>query len=105
VIASAHIRSASKPAAGAEVVAYRPDTIETMMRLRIRNTIERLVDEELETALGATKSARVGAERQGYRHGTRGRTLTASLGPTMFPATAAATSRLSCHASGEDRRQ
>ncbi|MFN8544572.1 MAG: transposase [Candidatus Binatia bacterium] len=76
--------SDSKRAAAAEGVAYGPDTIETMMRLRIRDTIEHLVDEELETALGATKSARVGAQRQGYRHGTRPRTLTTSLGPTTF---------------------
>jgi hypothetical protein len=39
----------------------------------IRETIERLVDEELEATLGAGKSARVGAERQGYRHGTAGK--------------------------------
>jgi transposase-like protein len=37
--------------------------------------------EELEAALGAEKSARVGEARQGDRHGTRERTLTTSLGP------------------------
>jgi len=76
--------SDTKMAAAAEVVAFGPDTIETMMRLRIRDTIERLVEEELEVTLGATKSARVGAQRHGYRHGTRPRTLTTSLGPARF---------------------
>lgn len=60
------------------------DTIETRMRVRIRKTIETIVEEELEAALGAQPSARVGAARQGYRHGTRERTLTTSLGPTTF---------------------
>jgi transposase-like protein len=61
-----------------------PDTIEARLRTRIRATIEAIVEEELEAALGAEKSARVGAARQGYRHGTRARTLTTSLGPTTF---------------------
>ncbi len=76
--------SDSKSTAAAEAAQFGPDTIETVMRLRIRDTIERLVDEELETALGASKSARVGEQRQGYRHGTRPRTLTTSLGPATF---------------------
>jgi transposase-like protein len=38
------------------------------MRLRIRETIEELVKEELDAALGAAKSARVGQQRHGYRH-------------------------------------
>jgi transposase-like protein len=54
------------------------------MRARIRETIEKLVNEELEAALGARKSVRVGDSRQGYRHGTRARTLTTSLGPTTI---------------------
>src|SRR6266853_3300545 len=43
-----------------------------------------MVEEELAAALGAAPSARVGTERQGYRHGTRERTLTTSLGATTF---------------------
>ena len=54
------------------------------MRLRIRETIEELVKEELDAALGATTSARVGETRHGYRHGTRDRMLTTSLGPTTI---------------------
>ena len=64
--------------------AFGPDTIEGRMRGRIRATIEAIVEEELEAALGAEKSARVGATRQGYRHGSRERTLTTSLGPATF---------------------
>jgi len=54
------------------------------MRERVRATIETIVEEELEAALGAGRSARVGAARRGYRHGVRSRTLTTSLGPTTF---------------------
>jgi transposase-like protein len=51
------------------------------MRLRVRDTIEELVKEELDAALGAPTSVRVGAPRQGSRPGTRERTWTTSLGP------------------------
>jgi transposase-like protein len=63
---------------------FDADTIEATMRNRIRETIELLVDEELTAALGAGASARVGRDRRGYRHGTRVRQLTSSLGPTTF---------------------
>jgi len=69
------------PGEGREVAA---DTIERVMRERVRDTIERIVAEELEAALGAARSARVGEARAGYRHGTRSRTLTTSLGPTTI---------------------
>ncbi len=54
------------------------------MRERVRATIEAIVEEELEAALGAGRSARVGEARHGYRHGTRPRTLTTSLEPATF---------------------
>jgi len=54
------------------------------MRERIRATIETIIDEELEAALGAARSQRVGSVRAGYRHGKRERTLTTSLGPTTI---------------------
>ena len=38
-------------------------TLEALMRERIRATIEAIVDEELVAALGASRSARVGAIR------------------------------------------
>ena len=50
------------------------------MRERIRAMIEAIVEEELAAALGASRSARVGAIRTGYRHGKRARRLTSSLG-------------------------
>ena len=59
-------------------------SLETVIRRRARGLIDAIVEEELEAALGAAESARVGAARQGYRHGTRERTLTTSLGPTTF---------------------
>ena len=59
-------------------------TLETLIRRRARGLIDAIVEEELEAALGAAESARVGPARQGYRHGTRERTLTTSLGPTTF---------------------
>ena len=63
---------------------FGPDAIERVMRERIRETIERLVHEELAAALCAGKSMRVGEQRTGYRHGTRPRTLSTSLGPTAI---------------------
>jgi transposase-like protein len=60
------------------------DTIERVMRDRVREAIEAIVEEELEAALGAASSARVGEDRRGYRHGTRSRTLTTSLGPATI---------------------
>ena len=73
-----------KPGSEKEIPLYGPDTIETRMRQRIRQTIEELVKEELDAVLGAEKSARVGEARQGYRHGRRERSLTTSLGPTTI---------------------
>jgi putative transposase len=67
---------------GAE--GFGPDAIETMIRERIRATIEMLIDEELEAALGAAKSQRIGVARSGYRHGSRPRQLTTSLGRTTI---------------------
>jgi transposase-like protein len=58
--------------------------LEEVMRERIRVTIESIVAEELESALGAAPSERVGPVRAGYRHGKRARTLTTSLGATTI---------------------
>ena len=58
--------------------------LEEVMRERIRVTIESIVAEELESALGAAPSERVGTVRAGYRHGKRARTLTTSLGATTI---------------------
>jgi putative transposase len=62
----------------------RKAALEDLMRERIRETIEAIVDEEPEAALGAARSQRVGVVRAGYRHGTRERTLSTSLGATTI---------------------
>ena len=59
-------------------------TLEALMRERIRDAIETIVDEELGTALGAARSQRAGEIRAGYRHGKRERTLITSLGSTAI---------------------
>jgi transposase-like protein len=63
-------------------VAWSPETLEAVIRWRIRETIETVLEAELDAALGVGLSARVGDQRRGYRHGTRTRTLTTSNGPT-----------------------
>jgi transposase-like protein len=63
-------------------VRWNRETIEEAIRERIRETIEAVLEEELDAALGAAPSARVGEQRRGYRHGSRPRTLTTSVGPT-----------------------
>ena len=58
--------------------------LEDLLRERIRATIETIIEEELEAALGAGRSERVGAMRSGYRHGKRACRLTTSLGATTI---------------------
>src|ERR1700678_1164553 len=58
--------------------------LEDLLRERIRATIEAIVEEELEGALGAARSQRIGSMRVGYRHGKRARKLTTSLGATTI---------------------
>jgi putative transposase len=62
---------------------FGPDSIEVGVRGRIREWIEELVQAELTAVLGKEVSER-GADRRGYRHGHRARTLATSLGPTTF---------------------
>src|SRR5438132_8220000 len=59
-------------------------SLETIIRQRARGLIDAIIEEELDAALGAASSVRVGSARQGYRHGTRERTLTTSPGPTTY---------------------
>ncbi len=74
----------SRKAVGEEGFEWGADLIEAEIRTRIRSLIEGIVAEELEVALGAGKSQRVGVARSGYRHGSRERQLTTSLGPTTI---------------------
>jgi transposase-like protein len=59
-------------------------SLEELMRERIRGTIEIIVEQELEEALGAASSQRVGEQRVGYRHGHRARSLSTSLGASTI---------------------
>lgn len=77
-------RDSRKQEVGEARSEFDGDTIEQVMRERVREAIEAIVEEELEVALGAASSARVGGDRRGYRHGTRSRTLTTSLGPATI---------------------
>jgi transposase-like protein len=63
-------------------VRWNPETLEAAIRERVRATIEVVLEQELEAALGAEPSARVADQRRGYRHGHRTRVLTTSVGPT-----------------------
>jgi len=69
---------------GKEIVRFDRETIEREIRDRMRCIIEDVVEAEIEEALGAKRSERVGEQRRGYRHGNRKRTLTTSVGPTKF---------------------
>lgn len=62
---------------------FGSDTIETVIRQRVRAIIEAVVEEELEAVLGAKNYER-NEQRRGYRHGMRERTVTTSLGPTAL---------------------
>jgi transposase-like protein len=74
----------SRKGVGEEGFEWGADTIEAEIRKRIRGMIEAVVEEELDAALGAGRSQRVGAARTGYRHGARERQLSTSLGKTTI---------------------
>jgi transposase-like protein len=59
-------------------------SLEEPMRERIRGTIQLIVEDEPDGALGTGSSERVGEKRAGYRHGHRARTLSTSLGATTI---------------------
>lgn len=63
---------------------FGADTIEQVMRERVRELLGMIVEEELESALRAGRSERVGPQRLGYRNGSRPRQLTTSLGKTTI---------------------
>jgi putative transposase len=74
----------SRKAVKEEGFEWGHDTIESEIRERVRGMIEAIVEEELEATLGAGRSQRVGAARSGYRHGTRERQLSTSVGQTTI---------------------
>ena len=57
--------------------------LEVAIRERVREIIEMVLQEEVETALGAGRSQRV-AERAGYRHGSKPRNLTLRTGTVQL---------------------
>jgi putative transposase len=59
-------------------------SLEELRRERVRGTIEVIVEQELEEALGAASWERESDRRAGYRHGHRSRTLSTSLGATTI---------------------
>ena len=57
---------------------YAGDTLSEAIRLRIRDAITQIADEELNATLGAGSYERT-ESRRGYRHGSEARTLTTGM--------------------------
>lgn len=64
-------------------VKLGPDPLSEALRGELRTLAERLIREELIAALGAGRYERV-AERRGYQHSPRERTITTGLGPVTL---------------------
>lgn len=62
---------------------WRTDVLSEAIRVRVREAIREIMSEELDAILGAGPYERTNA-RQGYRNGSRPRTLTTSEGATRF---------------------
>jgi transposase-like protein len=62
---------------------WRTDVLSEGIRVRVREAIREIMSEELDAILGAGPYERTNA-RQGYRNGSRPRTLTTSEGSTTF---------------------
>jgi len=58
-----------------------PDPLTQVIRREVRRIIETIIQEELETALGAGHYQRV-EQRRGYRNGSQSRSISTSLGKT-----------------------
>jgi transposase-like protein len=66
-----------------ELELFGPDPLHVRLRDMVRDLVEKLVEAEVDDALGVRRYAREGegdVERRGYRHGARSRTLTTSAG-------------------------
>jgi len=64
-------------------VSFGPDRLSAALRGELRMLVERVVREELVEALGAAPYERT-AERRGYQHSPRERTITTGLGPVTL---------------------
>lgn len=67
----------------AGTLLFEEDPLSEAMREEIRRTVETILQEELEAALGAKAYERI-AQRCGYRNGSEERQLTTSLGKTTL---------------------
>ena len=67
-------------------VSFGPDRLSAALRRELRAQVERMIREELAEALGAERYERT-AERRGYQHSPRERTITTGLGavPLTMP--------------------
>lgn len=65
------------------VLPYRGDLLSEAIRLRIREAMMEIANEEMDAALGAGSYERT-ESRRGYRHGSEERTLTTGSGKTTF---------------------
>ncbi len=61
-------------------VSFGPDRLSAALRGELRAVVERMIREELAGALGAGRYERT-ADRRGYQHSPRERTITTGLGP------------------------
>lgn len=70
----------------AREVSFGPDRLSAALRRELRAQVERMIREELAEALGAERYERT-AERRGYQHSPRERTITTGLGavPLTMP--------------------
>lgn len=77
-------KSTRKSAAAQPIVPTRvDDPLTAHLRGQVQAWLQALVEAEIETALGAGRYARVEqGQRRGYRHASRQRHVTTSLGPT-----------------------
>lgn len=62
---------------------YGGDLLSEAIRLRIREAMTQIANEEMDAALGASSHERTDS-RRGYRHGSEERTLTTGSGKTTF---------------------
>jgi transposase-like protein len=60
------------------------DPLTAHLRARIAEWLTAILEAEITEVLGAVRYARMGDERRGYRHATRARTVTTSVGPTTI---------------------
>ena len=58
------------------------DPLTAHLRARIAEWLTAILEAEITEVLGAVRYARMGDGRRGYRHATRSRTVTTSIGPT-----------------------